>query len=157
VTRSLQPDAPAVSLLSADSALDPALQLPRLIAVVFSLFGGIVLIVSAVGIAGLLLYFVEQRRFEIGVRLALGASRGGVARLVAGTVMTPVVVGLVAGLGLAWWAARFVESLVFDLRVDDVRLYLAGAAVLLLLASIVAWIPARRAGRIDPLIVMRAE
>jgi putative ABC transport system permease protein len=157
VTQALSPGAPAVVLTPVEVALDPALRLPRLIAVVFALFGVIVLIVSAVGIAGLLLYLVEQRRFEIGVRLALGASRGVVARFVAAAAFLPVALGLVAGLGIAWWIVRYVQSLLFDLRMDDVRLYLAGALVLLALAALAAWIPARRASRIDPLIVMRSE
>jgi hypothetical protein len=147
----------AVTLTPAEGDLDAGLRLPRLIAGVFVLFAVIVLIVSGVGITGLLMYVVEQRRYEMGVRLALGASRRAVSRLVARGALQPVAIGLAVGLGIAWWATRFVESLFFEVRAYDIRLYLAGAAILLGLALVAAIVPARRASRVDPLIVMRAE
>jgi ABC-type antimicrobial peptide transport system permease subunit len=156
--RSVNPDGRATVVLTpAVDDLDVSLRLPRLVAGVFALFAVIVLVVSAAGITGLLMYFVEQRRYEMGVRLALGASRRAVSRLVARRALVPVAAGLVAGLGAAWWASRFVESLFFEVRATDVRLYLTGVAILAGLALVAAVVPARRASRVDPLIVMRAE
>ena len=155
---SVNPDARTTIVLTpASDDLDAGLRLPRLVAGVFALFAVIVLVVSAVGITGLLIYFVEQRRYEMGVRLALGASRRAVSRLVTRRALVPVAAGLAVGLGAAWWASRFVESLFFEIRSTDVRLYLAGVVILAGLALVAAIVPARRASRVDPLIVMRAE
>jgi ABC-type antimicrobial peptide transport system permease subunit len=118
-------------------------------------FGALALLLAAVGLYGVTAYAVSQRRAEIGIRMALGAAPGGVVRLVLGRVTMLVAIGIVAGATLSMWASRFVATLLYGLEPRD-PMTLAGAAVVLATVGIVAaWLPARRASRIDPAEVLR--
>jgi putative ABC transport system permease protein len=127
----------------------------RLVAMLSGFFGLLAMLLAALGLYGVTSYSVGRRRPEIAVRIALGASTGGVVRLVLGRVATLLVFGAAIGTGLSLWAAKFVSALVFRVEPRD-PITLAGAAVVLLAVGLVAgWLPARRASRLDPAAALR--
>ena len=125
--------------------------------VVIGLFGGLALLIAAVGIYGLMAFLVAQRTREIGVRLALGAAPRGVRRLVLAQAVRLIGAGLVVGLGAAASLERLVRAFLYDARPHDPAVYLAVAAVLATVGVLAAMGPARRAARVDPMITLRAE
>ena len=130
---------------------------PRATAILLLLFAGLALALGAVGVHGVMAYAVSQRTHEFGVRMAVGAQAGAVARLVVGDATMLVASGLVLGLGGAALAARALGSLLFEIRPDDPLTFLAVAGVLGAAGLIAAWLPARRAARVDPVVALRAE
>lgn len=115
------------------------------------------LLLTTAGIYGVISYTVTQRTHEIGIRMALGAQTRTVAGLILRETLALMVTGLVVGLLAAWWAARWLASLLYDLREHD-PLTLAGSAGLLLVVALLAsWLPARRATQVDPLVALRYE
>lgn len=122
----------------------------RLLALLSAFFGVLAVVMAAIGLYGVTSYSVNLRRSEIAVRLALGATRGSVVRLMLTRAAMLVGLGLAIGLGVSAYAARFVETLLFGLAPTDVTT-LVGATILLALVGFVAgWIPALRASRLDP-------
>ena len=128
---------------------------PRFYAACASIFGAVALLLAAFGLYGVLSYTVSRRRREIGVRMALGAGRGQVVRLVVGQGGALVAAGIVLGLLAAAAAARIVESVLFGVAPADPLTFTAVTAVLLGVALLACWLPARRAARIDPMDVLR--
>ena len=129
----------------------------RFDAVLFGTFGAVALLLAAGGLYGTLLYVTRQRHRELAIRLALGASRGTIERWVLRGGLVLAVVGVVVGLGGSWVVTRFLESRLFGVDRGD-PWALVGAATLLLATAVVAsWLPARRAGRTDPLEMLKAE
>jgi putative ABC transport system permease protein len=121
------------------------------------IFAGVALLLAAIGIYGLMSYTVEQRRQEIGIRMALGAGSAQVLRLMVGQGMKLAGAGVVLGLGLAWAMTRFLGSLLFGVKATD-PLTFGGVAVLLTAVAFVATlIPARRAARTEPETVLRCQ
>ena len=127
----------------------------RVLALVASVFGGLALLLAALGLYGVMAYAVSRRRREIGIRMALGADSGHVARLILGQVAVMVGLGIVIGGVLSLWAARFVQSLLFGLPARDPSLFAGAAAVLVLSAAAASWLPTRRAARVEPVAVLR--
>ncbi len=122
---------------------------------ILALFGGLAMVIAAVGIYGVMACIVEQRTSEIGVRLALGAQPRQVLRMVLGRATLFMAVGLAIGLAAGWGLSRFVQAFLFQVEAHDVRVY-GGAALVLILAGLVAaFIPARRASNVDPVRVLR--
>jgi putative ABC transport system permease protein len=117
----------------------------------------VALILSAVGIYGVLAYSVTLRRREIGIRMALGSSRGKAAGLVASQAGRMVLVGLAFGITGAWAAGHAVRSFLFGVKALDAVTLSATAALLLLVSAAAAFVPAMRAARVDPLETLRAE
>jgi putative ABC transport system permease protein len=115
------------------------------------------LFLAAVGLYGLLAYSVTQRRREIGVRMALGAQREGVIRMVAAQGAKPVFTGLVAGLVASFGTVRLLESLLYQTGRYDLVTFVAVPVVLITVALTACAVPAWRAARIEPLIALRAE
>jgi len=127
----------------------------RLVALLSAFFGGLALLLAAIGLYGVVAHAVDVRRTEIGLRLALGADRLGILALVFRRVAVMLAIGLAAGLGLSLWASRFVGALLFHLEPRDVTTFAAALTVLVAASALAAWIPARRASRIDPAQVLR--
>lgn len=120
-------------------------------------FGGLALALAALGIFGVLAYVVEQRTHEVGIRMALGATRGSVTRQVVGEGLKLVVVGLMAGCLIAVAASRLLTDLLFEVEPTD-PLTLFGVAVVAFAVSLIAaYLPARRAARLQPMIALRRE
>ena len=138
-----------------DTQVAEAMLQERLMARLSSIFGIVALLLAVVGLYGVVSYGVASRRAEIGVRVALGASRPRILRMILGDVGRIMTVGVVAGIGLALAAGRSIGSLLFGLNPNDV-VTLAMAAGLLLVAGLLsaAW-PARRAAGIDPVSALR--
>jgi len=122
-----------------------------------TLFAGIALVMAAVGVFGVMSYAVTLRTREMGIRLALGARPQEVRRMIVADGLKQAAVGVAAGVGGALWLTRLMDSLLFGVKPSD-PLTLATVAVLLLAtAALACYLPARRATRVDPLIVLRAE
>jgi ABC-type antimicrobial peptide transport system permease subunit len=122
-----------------------------------TLFAGVALIITAAGIAGVVSFSVNQRTTEIGVRMALGAPRSSVVRMIVHQGLTPVALGLAAGLVLALAMTRVVAQMLFGVEATDPMTYVAVVAVLASVAAIACLVPARRAAAIDPMQALRAD
>ena len=122
-----------------------------------SVFGGSALLLAAIGIYGLMAYSVQQRTQEIGIRMAMGAEPGKVRAMVIRQGMALVIVGLVVGLGTAYFLANVLASVLFEVEPRDVTVFVSVPVTLTVIALAAVWIPARRASRIDPLEAIRYE
>lgn len=132
--------------------------LPLRIASISSLiFGGLALLLSGLGIYGLISYFAGQRTREIGVRLALGAQTKDIVKLVLSQGIAIVVIGIVLGMAGAFAATRLLSSFLIGVRPTDVLTFAWVAASLAVVALLACWIPARRATKVDPLVALRYE
>jgi len=130
---------------------------PRFDAMLLSLFAGMGVLLAAIGIYGVVRYLVEQRTREIGVRMALGATPQSILKMVLAKVSRWTLIGSGLGLFGAWACSRLLQSLLFEVRPRDPVLF--GLAWLLLVAVVfmAAWIPARCAMRVDPMVALRYE
>jgi putative ABC transport system permease protein len=129
----------------------------RLFGIMFSVFGAIALVLAAVGVYGMLSYSVSQRTQEIGVRMALGAARGDVLRLIVGHGLKLAGIGVVIGIAGAVAAAMQIQSVLFNVQPTD-PVSLIGVGMFLTLTAVVAsYFPARRAMAVDPLVALRNE
>jgi ABC-type antimicrobial peptide transport system permease subunit len=129
----------------------------RLIATLASFFGLLALVLAAVGLYGLVAYSVTRRTSEIGVRMALGATRGNVLKLVLRGALALAILGVIAGLPLAFAGSRFVSNMLFGIRPTDPLTAGSAAVLLVFVALIAAYIPARRASKVDPLTALRYD
>lgn len=155
--READPALPAAAPTTLAATIDAVLLPRRLAAGVTAALGATALLLAVVGLYGLVAYLASQRTHEIGVRLALGASRGAVLRLVVGGGVRPVAAGLAVGLVLAAGAARVLASLLPGVRPLDAPGFVGGAALLTVAALAASYLPARRAAGTDPARVLRAE
>jgi putative ABC transport system permease protein len=137
--------------------IDRTLALPRFTMMLLSTFAVLALVLAMVGIYGVIAYSVSQRTQEIGVRMALGARRRDVFRLVLGQGMLLTGIGVLIGLGGAMALTRFLSSLVFEVSVTDPATYFAVALLLSAIALLACYVPARRAMRVDPMNALRYE
>jgi putative ABC transport system permease protein len=135
--------------------VNAALTQERLVALLSGFFGGLALLLAALGLYGVTTYAVSRRRTEIGIRMALGAGPGGVIRLVLRRVAMLVGAGIVLGSVVSLWAANLVSTLLYGLQPRDPLTLAAAAAVLAAIGAFAGWLPARRASRIDPARVLR--
>ena len=138
-----------------DDLVDASLSQERLLATLAGSFGGLALVLAALGLYGVTSYSVSRRRAEIGIRMALGADRVSVARLVMRRVAALLTVGLTIGVAVSAWASRFVGTLLFGLEPRDARTFVSAAIVLIAVGALAGWLPARRASRSDPMYVLR--
>jgi putative ABC transport system permease protein len=122
-----------------------------------TLFAAVAMVMAAVGVFGVMSYAVNLRVREMGIRLALGASPVAVRRMVVRDGMKQALAGVVLGLGGALWLTRMMSSMLFEVRPGDPFTLAAVALTLLMVAALACYIPARRATRVDPLVVLRAE
>jgi len=144
-------------ITSLEQVMSEGVARPRLLAVLMGLFAALGLLLGAVGIYGVLAYTVSQRRREIGVRLALGATPGDVLRMVVGGGLRLVGVGLAVGLAGALMLARLMDSVLYGVRPHDPITFISVVVGLLGVALIASWLPARRATRVPPAVALRAE
>ena len=129
----------------------------RLVALLASLFGALALVTAMVGLYGVTSYSVARRRGEIGIRMALGAQRGSVVWLVLRGVLMLLAPGALIGLAGALAAGRFIESLLYGVRPGDPAHLGIAVAMLVAATALAAYLPARRAARLDPVAALREE
>jgi ABC-type antimicrobial peptide transport system permease subunit len=134
-----------------------SLMAERLMAALSAAFGALAVLLAAVGLYGVMSYTVARRSGEIGIRLAMGAARGAVLRMVLGDAARLVAVGVVIGAVLGFGAARLARGLLFGLQPADPLAFAASIGVLAAIALIASYLPARRASRVDPLKVLRED
>ena len=127
----------------------------RLLAMLSGFFGGLALLLAAIGLYGVTAYSVSARRREIGICMALGARSRGIAWMVLRRVAWHAAIGLVAGALVSFWAAKFVRTLLYDLDARDQLTFDAAAGVMAIVAALAGWLPARRASQTDPAVVLR--
>ncbi len=153
----LDPELAVFGVEALETTLSRAVSQPRFTMQLLGFFGGLALILAAVGVHGVLAYVVTRRTREIGVRIAMGASQGEVVRMVLGQGMRPVLVGLAVGLMGALAVARLLRGLLFGIGPADPATY-AGVSVLLCIVALGAcWMPARRAAKVDPMVALKVE
>jgi predicted permease len=159
VQRELLPRLPntRIEVRTLSEQLDRALLQERLVAGVAVGFGALALALAVIGLYGLLSYDVMQRTAEIGVRTALGATAPDIFRLVLGAALRAIAAGVVLGLPLAWVASSMAGGMLFGLTPTDPATAALAIAVLVLAGGLAAYLPARHATRVDPLIALRCE
>lgn len=157
IIEQVDPNVPVTGVRSLDDALGETLARRRFIMLVLVTFGGLALVLGGIGVYGVMSHLVGARLPDFGLRMALGASPGGVLREALRSGLAPAVAGLVAGLLAALAAARVITSLLYDVRAVDLATCATVAALLLGVATLASWLPARRAARADPLTVLRAD
>ena len=123
--------------------------------IVLALFGVLAIVIAGVGIYGVMAYLVEQRTQEIGIRMALGAQPGQVLRMVLSRASLFMAVGITIGLAAGWMLSRFVETFLFRVEPHNVAVYAGASGLLLLGGLLAAAVPARRASKVDPMLVLR--
>jgi len=148
---------PVVRVTTLANQVDASIVTERLIATLSGLFGALGSVLTAIGIYGLLAYTVARRINEIGVRMALGATRNDVIRMVLGDALGMVCVGLAIGAPIAYWGKSFAARLIQDLPVDSATPIIFGAVAMTAVALVAAYVPGRRAASVDPMEALRHE
>jgi putative ABC transport system permease protein len=147
----------AVTLRTLDGNLSDEVAEPRFNAALFGTFATIALVLATIGIYGVLSYAVVQRTHEIGIRMALGAGTPDIVKLIALEAMALTLSGVVIGMAGAVWAARVLASQLYGVKSDDGVTFVTVAGILTATAILAAYLPARRATGVDPMIALRAE
>lgn len=156
-TQRFDPKLPIESLKPAQALIEDSIVAERIVAELATLLGVLALLLAAIGLYGVMSYSVARRTGEIGIRIALGASQRSVAMMVLREIVILVVIGSVVGSAGALGLGHFAESLMFGLAPRDPVTMVAAIAVLLLVALVAGYLPARRAARIDPVVALRSE
>jgi putative ABC transport system permease protein len=153
----IDPELPLADVRTMEEVVDATLARPRVIAVLLTAFAIMALALAGVGVYGVMAYSVAQRTREIGVRMALGATPESVFRLVLGEGLRLVIIGVTAGLIVAAGLTRLVETLLFETPPLDPLTFALTALVLLLVATVASYVPARRGTLVAPVEALRAE
>jgi putative ABC transport system permease protein len=154
---SLDAELPIAEVKTLEDIVSATLARPRTVSVLLAAFALLALILAAVGVYGVMAYSVSQRTQEIGVRMALGATTDSVFRMVLGQALRLVAIGVVAGLAAAGLLTRVLESLLYNTPARDPWTFAATAAVLIVVAALASYVPARRGTRIAPIQALRVE
>ncbi len=153
----VMPDVPLRNVRTMEELIGRRVAQRRLNMLLLGLFGLLGLVISAVGIYGVMAYVVSQRTREIGVRMALGATRGSVVRMVIGNATLLVAIGLVIGGVGAWYLSEAAKTFLFRVEATDPRAFAAAIGSLAVAALVASLIPARRAASVDPMVALRSE
>jgi predicted permease len=155
--RALDPDLPVIEMRTQAEQIDTSLNIERLFAKLAGLFGALGLTLACVGLYGIMAYSVSRRTGEIGLRIALGAKRDGILWLVFKQSLFLVLVGLAVGCLLALATTRLIASLLYGVAATNPVTLAASVLLLFLVAMLAAWLPARRASKVDPMVALRYE
>jgi predicted permease len=157
----VDPNLPLYYVSTPRSQQDALVAQNRIIATMFTMFGAVATLLAAVGIYGVMSFSVNQRRQELGVRMALGADRQTILGMVLRQGSVQVVIGLVLGVGFAYTVAKLagdaIQNVLFNTRATDPLIYASVVVLVIVVSAIAVIVPARRATRVDPLIALRAE
>jgi predicted permease len=157
IIQSIDPNLPVFGLTTVAAQRDASIRDQRLMAGLAGGFGALALVLAAIGLYGVISYSVTRRTAEIGIRMALGANRGRVLSEVLRESLLPVAIGMIAGLGIAWGATRYIASQLYGLEAHDPATMAAAAGLTVTVAVIATLLPARRAAQVDPMIALRHE
>jgi putative ABC transport system permease protein len=155
--QAVDPYQPIDSLTTVSEMVSKSISGQRLNVILLTVFAVLALILAAIGIYSVLSHAVLERAPEIGIRMALGASPNGVVRMIAGHSMLVTVIGLVLGLVAAFFLTRFASSMLFSVQAVDPIIFIAAPIVLLLVALVASYFPARKASQVNPIIALRNE
>jgi putative ABC transport system permease protein len=155
--RAVNKDVPLFSVQAMAQRIADQLAADRVVAVLLSVFGASALLLAAIGIYGVVGYAVAQRTHEIGIRIALGADRQDILKLIVGQGMVLIAVGAAIGLALALAATQLLKSLLFGVSATDPLTFVSVVIVLVGVALLACYLPARRAMKVDPLVALRYE
>jgi putative ABC transport system permease protein len=150
-------DVPVFSVQTMEQYVAQATEQSRLNMTLLVLFGGLALVLAGLGIYGVLSYFVSRRTQEIGIRMALGATRVDVMRLIVGYGMKLTLTGVAIGLGASWAITRSLTALLVGVSPHDPGTFAVIGLLLVAIAFVASYLPGRRATRVDPMITLRAE
>jgi predicted permease len=148
---------PVYAVKSLGEQLDDSLVQERLVASLSGIFGFMALLLTSIGLYGLMSYAVHRRTSEIGIRMALGAQRNRIARMIVGETMMLIAIGVALGLPAAMLGSRLIASQLFNLEPGDPLTFLAVCLILVLVAVTASYLPARRASSIEPMRALRTE
>ena len=157
VIRSLDSQQPIANMSTMESLLAKSIARSRFNTLLLAIFAIVALVLSAVGIYGVMSYSVTQRTHEIGLRMALGAQHHDVVKLVVRQGAILGLIGIVAGLAASFGLTRFLATLLFGVKATDGTTFAAVAVGLLIVVLVACYIPARRATKVDPLVALRYE
>jgi putative ABC transport system permease protein len=157
VIRSVDKNEPVASIGTMDQLISQSVSEPRFRTLLLGIFAGLALLLAVVGIYGIVSYSVSQRTHELGVRMALGAERIDVLRLVVGQGMRLTLIGVAAGLLASFGLTRLLTTYLFSVRSTDPVTFVVVCAVMLAVAMLASYIPARRATKVDPIVALRYE
>lgn len=153
----VDPEEPVVGIATMDAVLDQSLGQQQLSVTLLGAFAGLALLLAAIGIYGVQAYAVRQREREVGIRIALGAQRRDAFRLVVGQGLKLTLLGITIGLVTALGATRFMASQLYGLSPTDPVTFVGVAILLMLVALVACYVPARRATKVDPMVALRYE
>jgi len=151
------PDAPYIEVSQLNDLVNPQMRAWRLGATAFGMFGLLAVVVAALGLYSVLAYDVSRRIRELGIRVALGAKRADIGRMVVGRAIRVAVYGAIGGFAIAIAAAPTITPLLFQTSARDPLAFTVAAAVLFAIALLAAVVPTRRASRVDPIIALRSD
>jgi predicted permease len=157
VLHEVAPDATTADVETMQETVEESFGSQTLIAHLLEAFAGLALMIASVGLYGLLSFTVAQRTREIGVRIALGAPQGNILSLVLKRALLMVAIGLAIGVGISWFAVKFASSYIYGVKAHDALTFGAVALVLGAASFVAAWLPARRAAGVDPILALRSE
>jgi ABC-type antimicrobial peptide transport system permease subunit len=155
--RQAAPELEQADISTMDQVVEDAYGSQRLAARLLEGFGGAALLLCITGLYGLLAYVVAQRTHELGIRIALGAPRGNLLWLVMRQAGTMLLFGVVVGAALAWLSSRFVRSFLYGVNAHDAWTLTSAAVLLCACGLLAAYVPARRAAGVDPIVALHAE
>jgi putative ABC transport system permease protein len=155
--QAMDPEQPIAAVKTMNDWVDSSVAAPRYRTTLLALFAALAMVLAATGIYGVMSYSVAQRTHEIGVRMALGARRFDVLKLVVRQGMILTLIGVVVGLGGAYGLTRVMSTLLFGVTAKDPLTFAAVAALLIVVAFVACFVPAQRATKVDPLVALRYE
>jgi putative ABC transport system permease protein len=155
--QALNKDVPLFAVQTMSEQIADQLAADRVVAVLLSVFGVAALLLATIGIYGVVAFAVAQRTHEIGIRIALGADRHNILKLIVGQGMVLILIGGGIGLALALTATQLLKSLLFGVSATDPLTFVSVVFVLVGVALLACYVPARRALKVDPLVALRYE
>jgi putative ABC transport system permease protein len=155
--RALNKDVPVYSVQTMTERIGGQIAADRMIAVLLSIFGGAALLLASIGVYGVMGYSVAQRTREIGIRMALGAERIDIVKLIVRQGLTLVLIGAGVGLAISFALTRVLKNLLFGVSATDPLTFSVIVALMIVVGLLACYLPARRATKVDPLVALRYE